>query len=151
MDPITAVTQADPYPYYASLRARGGLTFDPGLGMWLASSAAAVAAVLAHPECRVRPAHEPVPQAIVDGAAGKVFGQLMRMNDGERQRCPRAAIEPGLQLVPAEEIQQRVAALLLGLPRIPLPGCMTASSACRWRWSPGCWALPRTSCQRLPG
>ncbi|CAI9008934.1 hypothetical protein EMIT051CA3_90302 [Pseudomonas chlororaphis] len=41
MDPITAVTHADPYPYYASLRARSGLAFDPGLGMWLASSAAA--------------------------------------------------------------------------------------------------------------
>ncbi|AZD07866.1 Cytochrome P450 [Pseudomonas chlororaphis] len=117
MDPITAVTHADPYPYYASLRAGGGLAFDPGLGMWLASSAAAVAAVLAHPECRVRPAHEPVPQAIVNGAAGKVFGQLMRMNDGERQRCPRAAIEPGLQQGHTEEVSQRVAALLLGLPR----------------------------------
>ncbi|MHC5205430.1 cytochrome P450 [Pseudomonas chlororaphis] len=117
MDPITAVTHADPYPYYASLRVRDGLAFDPRLGMWLASSAAAVAAVLAHPECRVRPAHEPVPRAIADGAAGTVFGQLMRMNDGERQRCPRAAVEPGLQQVYAEEIQQRVAALLLGLPR----------------------------------
>ncbi|WDH37686.1 cytochrome P450 [Pseudomonas chlororaphis] len=116
MDPITAVTHADPYPYYASLRARGGLAFDPGLGMWLASSAAAVAAVLAQPECRVRPAHEPVPQGIVGGAAGQVFGLLMRMNDGERQRCPRAAIEPGLQQVHDEEVSQRVAALLLGLP-----------------------------------
>ncbi|AZE49560.1 Cytochrome P450 [Pseudomonas chlororaphis] len=116
MDPITAVTHADPYPYYASLRTRGGLAFDPGLGMWLASSAAAVAAVLAHPACRVRPAHEPVPQSIVNGAAGQVFGLLMRMNDGERQRCPRAAIEPGLQQVHAEEASQRVAALLLGLP-----------------------------------
>ncbi|BBN54355.1 hypothetical protein TRE132_24800 [Pseudomonas chlororaphis subsp. aurantiaca] len=96
MDPITAVTHADPYPYYASLRTRSGLAFDPRLGMWLASSAAAVAAVLAHPECRVRPAHEPVPRGIADGAAGTVFGQLMRMNDGERQRCPRAAVEPGL-------------------------------------------------------
>ncbi|KAA5842768.1 cytochrome P450 [Pseudomonas chlororaphis] len=116
MDPITAVTHVDPYPYYASLRARGGLAFDPGLGMWLASSAAAVAAVLAHPECRVRPGHEPVPQGIVGGAAGQVFGLLMRMNDGERQRCPRAAIEPGLRQVHTEEAGQRVAALLLGLP-----------------------------------
>lgn len=116
MDPITAVTHPDPYPYYASLRARGGLVFDPGLGMWLASSAAAVAAVLAHPDCRVRPPHEPVPRAIVDGAAGQVFGRLMRMNDGERQRCPRAAVEPGLHQVHAEEVTQRVAALLLDLP-----------------------------------
>ncbi|MGE7957066.1 cytochrome P450 [Pseudomonas sp. NPDC089530] len=116
MDPITAVTHADPYPYYACLRARAGLVFDPGLGLWLASSAAAVAAVLAHPECRVRPPHEPVPRAIAHGAAGRVFARLMRMNDGERQRCPRAAIEPGLQQVHGEEIGQRVTALLPGLP-----------------------------------
>ncbi|AJO78038.1 cytochrome P450 [Pseudomonas sp. MRSN 12121] len=116
MDPITAVTHADPYPYYASLRARGGLAFDPGLGLWLASSAEAVAAVLAHPQCHVRPVHEPVPRAIADGAAGRVFARLMRMNEGERQRCPRAAVEPGLQQVHAEEIGQRVCALLPGLP-----------------------------------
>ncbi|SDX13375.1 hypothetical protein SAMN03159474_02376 [Pseudomonas sp. NFACC08-1] len=56
MDPITAATHSDPYPFYAALRAAGGLAFDPGLNLWIASSAEAVCAVLHHPDCHcVRP------------------------------------------------------------------------------------------------
>jgi cytochrome P450 len=113
MDPIIAATDADPYPYYARLRAEGGLVFHHGLKLWVASSAQAVAAVLAHPDCHVRPAAEPVPKAIADGMAGKVFGQLMRMNEGERQRCPRSAIEPGLALIDKQEVNSLVAARLI--------------------------------------
>lgn len=113
MDPIIAATHADPYPYYAKLRAEGGLTFDHGLKLWVASSARAVCAVLTHADCRVRPLQEPVPKAIASGLAGKVFGQLMRMNDGERQRCPRVAIEPSLQLIDDEQVQALVAARLM--------------------------------------
>ncbi|WLG47491.1 cytochrome P450 [Pseudomonas sp. FP1740] len=113
MDPIIAATHADPYPYYAQLRAEGGLVFHQGLKLWVASSARAVAAVLAHPDCHVRPAHEPVPKAIAQGMAGKVFGQLMRMNEGERQRCPRAAIEPGLTLIDGNDVNSLVSARLI--------------------------------------
>ena len=42
MDPIIAATHADPYPYYAQLRAEGGLVFHQGLKLWVASSARAV-------------------------------------------------------------------------------------------------------------
>ncbi|NUT86385.1 cytochrome P450 [Pseudomonas corrugata] len=110
MDPITAATHPDPYPYYASLRAQGGLTFDPHLKLWIASSAEAVCAVLRHADCHVRPAHEPVPKAIADGPAGRVFGRLMRMNEGERQRCPRAAIAPGLQDIDPQQVEALVRA-----------------------------------------
>jgi cytochrome P450 len=113
MDPIIAATHTDPYPYYAQLRAEGGLVFHQGLKLWVASSARAVAAVLAHPDCHVRPAAEPVPRAIADGMAGKVFGQLMRMNEGERQRCPRSAIQPGLALFDADKVNALVAARLI--------------------------------------
>ncbi|KNH29802.1 cytochrome P450 [Pseudomonas syringae] len=113
MDPIIAATHADPYPYYAQLRAEGGLVFHQGLKLWVASSARAVAAVLTHPDCHVRPSHEPVPQLIAQGMAGKVFGQLMRMNEGERQRCPRAAIEPGLALIDVNEVNAVVGARLI--------------------------------------
>ena len=113
MDPIIAATHTDPYPYYAQLRAEGGLVFHEGLRLWVASSARAVAAVLAHPDCHVRPATEPVPKAIAEGFAGKVFGQLMRMNEGERQHCPRSAIAPGLQMIDAQEVETLVAARLI--------------------------------------
>ena len=46
MDPIIAATHADPYPYYATLRGMGGLTFDPELRLWVASSARNVATTL---------------------------------------------------------------------------------------------------------
>ena len=113
MDPIIAATHADPYPYYAQLRAQGGLMFHQGLKLWVVSSAKAVAAVLAHPDCHVRPTHEPVPKAIASGMAGKVFSQLMRMNEGERQRCPRSAIQPALALIDVEEVNALVGARLL--------------------------------------
>jgi cytochrome P450 len=79
----------------------------------VASSARAVAAVLAHPDCHVRPSHEPVPKAIVGGMAGQVFAQLMRMNEGERHRCPRSSIEPGLALIDASEVEALVSARLI--------------------------------------
>ncbi|MBT2341567.1 MULTISPECIES: cytochrome P450 [Pseudomonas] len=108
MDPITAATHSDPYPFYATLRSAGGLAFDPELNLWIASSAEAVCAVLRHPACQVRPTHEPVPKAIAAGPAGQVFGRLMRMNEGDRQRCPRAAIAPGLQDIDPHQVEALV-------------------------------------------
>ncbi|WP_434601171.1 cytochrome P450 [Pseudomonas sp. Z4-7] len=113
MDPITAATHADPYPYYASLQDNGGFGFDAHLKLWVASSAEAVCAVLHHPDCHVRPADEPVPKAIADGPAGQVFAHLMRMNEGERQRCPRAAIAPRLQDIDPRQVEALVRARLL--------------------------------------
>ncbi|MCP1476752.1 cytochrome P450 [Pseudomonas sp. EB276 TE3739] len=112
MDPLRAATHADPYPYYTALRVGGGLAFHHDLKLWVASSARAVCAVLAHADCRVRPAQEPVPQTVAQGPAGEVFGRLMRMNDGERQRCPRSAIEPALGLINQNEVRELVAARL---------------------------------------
>jgi cytochrome P450 len=130
MDPINAATHTDPYPYYASLRAQGGLVFHQELKLWLASSARAVCAVLAHADCRVRPAQEPVPKAIADGMAGKVFGQLMRMNDGERQRCPRSAIEPALELINKAEVRALVAARLINVDADGLYKAMFRGPVC---------------------
>ncbi|MBZ9781848.1 cytochrome P450 [Pseudomonas sp. REP124] len=130
MDPLIAATHADPYPYYAQLRAEGGLTFHPGLNLWLASSARAVAAVLAHPDCHVRPALEPVPKAIAGSLAGEVFGRLMRMNEGERQRCPRSVIEPGLQLFDPLEVEALVAARLIAPGAEGLQAAMFLGPVC---------------------
>ena len=74
MTPLEAATHADPYDYYSRLRRTGGLLFDAELGLWVASTAEVVAAVLAHKDCRGRPHHEPVPAAIAQGAAGQVCG-----------------------------------------------------------------------------
>jgi cytochrome P450 len=85
--PIAAVTHPDPYAYYASLVAQGGFRRDEVLGLWVASSAEAVTAVLAHPASRVRPADEPVPRALLGSPAAEIFRHLARMNDGAGH-CP---------------------------------------------------------------
>ncbi|TWS99678.1 cytochrome P450 [Reyranella sp. CPCC 100927] len=86
-DAIAAVTHADPYPYYAALVAQRPFYRDDKLGLWVASSAAAVDAVLACASGRVRPPAEPVPQALVGSPAGDIFRHLVRMNDGAGH-CP---------------------------------------------------------------
>ena len=108
MTPLQAATHADPYDYYAGLRRHDGLLFDASLGLWIASRATTVEAVLAHPDCRVRPLHEAVPAAIAQRAAGQVFAQLMRMNEGAAHRCPRAAVEPALAGVSAPQVAAAV-------------------------------------------
>ncbi len=106
---LDAVTHPDPYPYYDSLAARQGLHFDAGLGLWIAASAAGVMAVMRHPDCRVRPLAEPVPAAIAGGAAGQVFGALVRMNDGERHAQPKLALQRALAGVDSEAARRRAA------------------------------------------
>ncbi len=86
-DPIVAVTHRDPYPYYARLAVEQPLYRDDRLGLWVASSAEAVTAVLTHPGCRVRPPAEPVPKSIHGSPAGEVFSRLVRMNDGSTHRA----------------------------------------------------------------
>ena len=80
-NPIAAVTHPNPYPYYDDLVARR-LYRDDALGLWVATSADAVTAVLSSERCRVRPIAEPVPAALIGTVAGDIFSQLVRMSDG---------------------------------------------------------------------
>ena len=81
-DPIAAVTHPDPYPYYARLREVAPIRRDEELGLWIVTGAGAVRAVLTGETCRVRPAAEPVPRALVGSPAGELFRHLVRMTDG---------------------------------------------------------------------
>ncbi|MEO8022193.1 cytochrome P450 [Polaromonas sp.] len=89
---IEAATHPDPWPFYRSLRQERPLFFDPGVGLWVASSHAAVSAALSHPALRVRPPAEPVPQALQGTSAGEVFAQLVRMTDGEFHAAHKPAV-----------------------------------------------------------
>jgi cytochrome P450 len=106
-DPVKAVTHADPYLYYARLALEQPFYRDPNLGMWVASSADAVTAVLTHEACRVRPVTEPIPKALLGSPAGEIFGALVRMNDG-RDHCPfKQAILAALVGIDEESVAQR--------------------------------------------
>jgi cytochrome P450 len=96
LDPIAAVTHPDPYPYYASLVAEAPLYRDEPRGLWVASGAAHVTAVLTSERCRVRPAAEPVPAALVGSPAGDVFARLVRMNDGPPHEMAKPAVATAL-------------------------------------------------------
>jgi cytochrome P450 len=89
---LQAAAHPDPYPYYAALLAYRPIYREERIGMWAALGAAAVAAVLESPLCRVRPAAEPVPATIAGSKAGDVFGNLVRMTDGDRHSAAKPAV-----------------------------------------------------------
>jgi cytochrome P450 len=102
-DPIAAVTHADPYPYYAELAARLPLHHNEALGLWVAASAEAVTAAVTSDCCAVRPPAEPVPKTLLNSAAAEIFGQLVRMTEGPRQRALKQAVAAALgSLDPAQ-------------------------------------------------
>ncbi|MBC3256646.1 cytochrome P450 [Pseudomonas paralactis] len=115
MTPFEAATHADPYAYYSRLRQQGALLFDAELGVWMASGASVVEAILEHPDCLVRPLHEPIPTALLQGPAGDVFGRLMRMNEGAQHQCPRRVIEPTLASMGRQNISGIVAQVIEAL------------------------------------
>jgi cytochrome P450 len=88
---------------------------DEALGHWVADGADAVAEVLTHAACRVRPVSEPVPPALLGTPAGEIFGELARMNDGSRHASRRLTIErllAGLDEARVTEVAERCAARL---------------------------------------
>ena len=89
---LQAAAHPDPYPYYAALLAYRPIYREERIGMWVALGAAAVAAVLDSPLCRVRPVAEPVPATIAGSKAGDVFGNLVRMTDGDRHSAAKPAV-----------------------------------------------------------
>jgi len=103
--PVAAVTHADPYPYYAELVARRPIHRDEALGLWVAAGAAAVTATLTSEVARVRPPAEPVPRALLGSAAGEIFRQLVRMNDG----AAHLRLKPGVAATVATLDPARVA------------------------------------------
>ena len=100
--PIEAVRQPDPYPYYATLVEERPLAYDETVGAWVACDAAAVRAVLTATALRVRPPAEPVPAGIASTPAGDVFGDLVRMTDGEPQHRLKAVVVDALGHVDTE-------------------------------------------------
>ncbi|MGO4325873.1 cytochrome P450 [Cupriavidus sp. 2TAF22] len=115
-DPLAAVTAPDPAAYYRALAAQRPFYRDEALGLWVAAGAAEVAAVLAHPACRVRPPAQPVPPALVGSAAGVLFGGLVRMNDAAWQAPLKDVLRKHLAGLDPGGMRARVAALAQALP-----------------------------------
>ncbi|MGJ7493044.1 cytochrome P450 [Variovorax sp. ZT4R33] len=129
-DPVAAATQPDPYPGYARWRAAAPLVFDPRCGLWVASRAEVVQALLAHPQLRVRPPGETVPRALAGRSAGAVFGQLVRMNDGPLHARFKPLLAQCLARLSTPMLQQAARAALRCLPPMPLNDWLFALPLC---------------------
>jgi len=108
--PVAAVTHPDPYPYYAGLVAGRAFHRDDALGLWVASSAAVVRAVMTSEQCRVRPTAEPVPKALVGSPAGEIFAQLVRMTDGATHLRAKLDVSGHLASLDPVEIAEQASA-----------------------------------------
>ncbi|MCC7700267.1 cytochrome P450 [Janthinobacterium sp. EB271-G4-7A] len=106
-DPFSAVTHAAPYDYYRRLADGPPLRFDVRLDCWLATGAAGVHAVLEHPDCRVRPPGQPVPDTLEGTPCGAIFAELVRMNEGERHAVPKQVLARSLGQVDLARLQAR--------------------------------------------
>lgn len=98
-DPLDAVTSEQPACIYAELAANGSLFWDETRQIWIATRAESVRAVLDHDASRVRPDLETIPRSLVGTITGDVFGQLVRMNDGDIHLRGKRAIETALDTV----------------------------------------------------
>ncbi|MDF3836973.1 cytochrome P450, partial [Cupriavidus basilensis] len=111
-----AVTHPDPAAYYHTLAAQRPFYRDEALGLWVAAGAAEVAAVLAHPACRVRPPAQAVPPALAGSHAGALFGGLIRMNDREWNAPLKTVLRKRMACLDLAAMRARVSALALDLP-----------------------------------
>lgn len=116
-DPIAAATHPDPYPYYARLVAERPFHRDPVLGLWVASSAAAVTAVLTNPACRVRPRAEPIPPALLGtpaaGSSPSAWARTPALAAGwsHRSRAPQWRASSAMESIRTASRHTRATAL----------------------------------------
>lgn len=100
---ISAVTADDPLADYLQM---APIAFQSSLNSWVVASPVAVRDVLHNANFGVRPAHEPIPAALLNTPAQPIFGALVRMQDGEQHLKLKVAIQQTLATFDATLIQQ---------------------------------------------
>lgn len=100
LNPATAVTAIDPYPYYERLVAERPFHFDRSIGAWVAASGQAVEAVLDDTRMTVRPADAPTRTILkhvarnTDGAEhSRLRGMLLSATEKMRGRDPNGMLD----------------------------------------------------------
>nr|WP_316641251.1 cytochrome P450 [uncultured Roseateles sp.] len=117
-----------------------GLQFDTERQLWIASRPDTVQSVLHHPGLRVRPAAEPVPQVLVGGPAGTMFGHWLRMNDGAAHQTGKPALQAALQRW-TDDHQIEWRALVQS----------TAARRLVYGWADWMWVTPASSMAQMLG
>ncbi|MFI8417134.1 cytochrome P450 [Serratia sp. NPDC078593] len=106
LNPLNAIQHASPWQYYAQLTRDTPVYFDTTLNLWVVSDAASTEAVLDNPQLQVRPASQPVPTGIIGTPAGEVFGQLVRMREGEYQQQLKTVIMQAFSSTDLTQVRQ---------------------------------------------
>ncbi|MGI8465361.1 cytochrome P450 [Pectobacterium punjabense] len=107
LNPLSAIQHENPYGWYGMLTREQPFRFDPVMKLWIAADAASVTAVLEASQLQVRPVSEPVPTSLVGTVAGDVFGNLVRMREGEHQQRLKSVIVQALATVDLQQVQQK--------------------------------------------
>lgn len=105
LSPISAIQDANPYPWYALLTEDEPFYFDDALQCWVASNAEAVNLILNNPDMKVRPITEPIPNGLVGTSAGEIFEQLVRMRDDDLQLQLKTNIIQAFSNINTEEVR----------------------------------------------
>jgi cytochrome P450 len=116
LDPIDAVTAADPTRQYAAIADEPELRWHQGRGLWVAAHPDVVREVLSCPECRVRPLGAPVPAHLAGTQAGTAFGRFARMRDGDDHLPSRRAIVRALSELDLNDVRSATERLAAGMP-----------------------------------
>ncbi|ROH77516.1 cytochrome P450 [Lonsdalea populi] len=111
LNPLSAIQHENPYGWYDSLTREQPFGFDPALKLWIAADAASVTAVLEAAQLQVRPVLEPVPAGLVGTPAGEVFGNLVRMREGEHHQRLKSIIIQAIASADMQQVQQKAFAI----------------------------------------
>lgn len=122
LDPLSAVTAEDPYPYYERLTVEHPLYFDGARNCWVAASSDAVDSVFSNMAFQVRPVDEVVPSSMRGTALGELFSRMVRMTDGANHALRRHDAE---QLIEAMHVGT-IASALPDLTTLPIDALMFA-------------------------
>ncbi|MEA9391670.1 cytochrome P450 [Acerihabitans sp. TG2] len=106
LNPLSAIQHDSPWEYYARLTRETPVYFDSALKLWVVSDAASTDAVLNSPVLQVRPVSQPAPPGLVGQPAGDVFGQLVRMREGEYQQRLKSVIIRAFSTVDSAYVSQ---------------------------------------------
>lgn len=146
-DPVVAATSQNPRETYDRLRAEGAFVWFAPRQTWLATTDAAVRAVLAHPDARVRPSGEPVPPTLAGTVAGEIFGKLVRMRDGARQLSAKTAVQRALETIDLDRVWTESARQAEAIDVTALPESLFSLPVRVMGWLLG---LPEARLDRLP-
>jgi cytochrome P450 len=114
-DALAAVSHANPYSFYRRLRETQPIYFDEALGLWIATSAEVITAILNEPGFYARPGGQIVPPTLQATEIGSIYGSLARMTDGEYQRQMKHAVVTGLSHTDRRQLQSLIDAGLRDL------------------------------------